>query len=102
MLDHGTLCSEPLNCTCRPPYIPSPCLVCQGALKEVLENMDQTRTVWHMQLDHQRNRVLRLSLIIRCVLAAAPKLTQACQSQVGQSNQCPEMPRKCAPGAWGV
>lgn len=38
----------------------------QDSLKEVLDNMDQTRTVWHMQLDHQRNRVLRINLLIRC------------------------------------
>lgn len=78
----------------------------QSSLKEVLENMEQTRTVWHMQaracvapkrhavqagrpagaertsshdrpavpawtcclvqLDHQRNRVLRINLLIRC------------------------------------
>lgn len=36
----------------------------QGSLKELLENMEQTRTVWHMQLDHQRNRVLRVNLLI--------------------------------------
>ena len=35
-----------------------------GALNEMLENMEQTRTVWHMQLDHQRNRVLRINLLI--------------------------------------
>lgn len=36
----------------------------QSALKELLETMEQTRTVWHMQLDHQRNRVLRVNLLI--------------------------------------
>lgn len=35
-----------------------------SALNEMLENMEQTRTVWHMQLDHQRNRVLRINLLI--------------------------------------
>lgn len=35
-----------------------------SSLREVLENMEQTRTVWHMQLDHQRNRVLRVNLLI--------------------------------------
>ena len=34
-------------------------------MKEMLENIEQTRTVWHMQLDHQRNRVLRINLLIR-------------------------------------
>ncbi|KAL4424906.1 hypothetical protein ABPG77_002129, partial [Micractinium sp. CCAP 211/92] len=34
------------------------------SLKEALETIDQTRTVWHMQLDHQRNRVLRVNLLI--------------------------------------
>lgn len=35
-----------------------------SALNEMIENMEQTRTVWHMQLDHQRNRVLRVNLLI--------------------------------------
>jgi magnesium transporter len=35
-----------------------------GTLREMLETMEQTRTVWHMQLDHQRNRVLRVNLLI--------------------------------------
>lgn len=35
-----------------------------GALKEMLENIEQAQSVWHMQLDHQRNRVLRLNLLI--------------------------------------
>ncbi|PSC69475.1 Magnesium transporter MRS2-4 [Micractinium conductrix] len=35
-----------------------------SSLKETLENIEQTRTVWHMQLDHQRNRVLRINLLI--------------------------------------
>ncbi|EFN55977.1 hypothetical protein CHLNCDRAFT_145324 [Chlorella variabilis] len=48
-----------------------------GSLKEVLESMEQTRTVWHMQLDHQRNRVLRINLLISimslgCVTATMP------------------------------
>ena len=37
----------------------------QNHLKEQLESIEQTRTVWHMQLDHQRNRVLRINLLIR-------------------------------------
>jgi hypothetical protein len=36
----------------------------QGALREILDNIEQTRTVWHMQMDHQRNRVLRVNLLI--------------------------------------
>lgn len=35
-----------------------------STLTEMLETMEQTRTVWHMQLDHQRNRVLRVNLLI--------------------------------------
>ncbi len=35
-----------------------------SSLNEMIENMEQTRTVWHMQLDHQRNRVLRVNLLI--------------------------------------
>lgn len=35
-----------------------------NGLREQLEGMEQTRTVWHMQLDHQRNRVLRINLLI--------------------------------------
>ena len=35
-----------------------------SALNEMQENIEQTRTVWHMQLDHQRNRVLRVNLLI--------------------------------------
>ncbi len=30
----------------------------------MLENIEQTQSVWHMQLDSQRNRVLRLNLLI--------------------------------------
>lgn len=33
-------------------------------MKELLESIEQTRTVWHMTLDHQRNRVLRVNLLI--------------------------------------
>ena len=43
----------------------------QTSLKEVLENIEQTRTVWHMQLDHQRNRVLCINLLIRWGLCCA-------------------------------
>ena len=52
---------------CRlPPAAACPLLpLLQGMMKEMLENIEQTRTVWHMQLDHQRNRVLRINLLIR-------------------------------------
>lgn len=35
-----------------------------GVLTERIENIDQVREVWHMQLDHQRNRVLRVNLLL--------------------------------------
>ncbi|KAI8104648.1 hypothetical protein M9434_003201 [Picochlorum sp. BPE23] len=36
----------------------------QSALKELSENLDQNRVVWHMQLDHQRNKVLRFNVML--------------------------------------
>ncbi len=33
----------------------------------------QTRTVWHMQLDHQRNRVLRINLLISIMVGGSRK-----------------------------
>lgn len=38
-----------------------------GQLEELLENIEQTKTVWHMQLDHQRNRVLRVNLLLSMI-----------------------------------
>jgi magnesium transporter len=35
-----------------------------GVLTERIENIEQVRDVWHMQLDHQRNRVLRVNLLL--------------------------------------
>ncbi|PRW56958.1 Magnesium transporter MRS2-4 isoform A [Chlorella sorokiniana] len=46
-----------------------------SSLKEVLENIEQTRTVWHMQLDHQRNRVLRINLLISIISLGAVTAT---------------------------
>jgi hypothetical protein len=48
-----------------------------GMLAEAQERIDQTREVWAMQLDHQRNRVLRVNLLISTcslggLVAAAP------------------------------
>lgn len=41
--------------------------------------MEQTRTVWHMQLDHQRNRVLRINLLISIMsLGANRNRPEAC------------------------
>ena len=39
-------CPLPLPCCCTLPL--------QNRLREQLEGMEQTRVVWHMQLDHQR------------------------------------------------
>lgn len=36
----------------------------QSALKELSENLDQNRMVWHMQLDHQRNNVLKFNVML--------------------------------------
>ena len=59
--------AAPLLCRpCLSHALPACLPAClQTSLKEELENIEQTRTVWHMQLDHQRNRVLRVNLLIR-------------------------------------
>lgn len=36
----------------------------EGALKEMVENMDSTRDVWAMQLDTIRNRIIRVELLV--------------------------------------
>lgn len=36
----------------------------QSALKELSENLEQNRMVWHMQLDHQRNNVLKFNVML--------------------------------------
>eukprot|EP00210_Caulerpa_lentillifera_P004414 g4211.t1 len=36
----------------------------EGALKEMQDNMDDTREVWHMQMDSNRNRIIRINLTI--------------------------------------
>jgi len=36
----------------------------QSALKELSENLEQNRMVWHMQLDHQRNNVLKFNVVL--------------------------------------
>jgi hypothetical protein len=63
------IATHPPAClVCVPPLSSAapPCPTClQSSLKEELETIEQTRTVWHMQLDHQRNRVLRVNLLIR-------------------------------------
>ena len=47
----------------------------QSHLKEVEASMDQTQTVWHMQLDHQRNRVLRMNLLMSMASFGAMTMT---------------------------
>jgi len=36
----------------------------KSALQELSENLEQNRLVWHMQLDHQRNRVLKFNVML--------------------------------------
>lgn len=47
----------------------------QSHLKELEASLDQTQTVWHMQLDHQRNRVLRLNLLMSMASFGAMTMT---------------------------
>lgn len=47
----------------------------QGYLSELEASMEQTKTVWHMQLDHQRNRVLRVNLLMSIASFAAMSMT---------------------------
>jgi hypothetical protein len=51
--------------------------------------MEQTRTVWHMQLDHQRNRVLRINLLIRRVLWGRQQLVFGTAGGRRQQAGCP-------------
>ncbi|KAL6767339.1 hypothetical protein ACKKBF_B34875 [Auxenochlorella protothecoides x Auxenochlorella symbiontica] len=46
-----------------------------GYLSELEASMEQTKTVWHMQLDHQRNRVLRVNLLMSIASFAAMSMT---------------------------
>jgi len=54
----------------------------QSTLAEMMENMEQTRTVWHMQLDHQRNRVLRVNLLVALASFGGKLCCRSCRKRL--------------------